>query len=795
MAFAAVEHRTFGPADLLRVPGPGLASPDSDDEDCEAVAGIVPNSSPQPRRKTSASEEEDEAAETASSSSWPSAPGSRRVSFADAKGLSLALVKEFDTWGLPDPPDYDPRLAEGGDGEGYSYYLSFPCPLPTSPQELGSRVREQKVELESVELLPGTTVLRGLVRVLNISFHKTVFVRFTLDAWASHFDLLAEYVKDSGDGVTDCFSFKLTLVPPFAEQGARVDFCLRYETPIGTFWANNGARNYVLLLHQRARAVDEPPQEQCVPNGVGRKSCLKAARQNFATVDNSSSEENVRSIEKISTGVSKNGGALDTKAGRVSDSASEDECHEVTTESSGDAGRRTQRRAARQAKVKDLFSQRDHKPEREKQTEASLPPPPADGESEDENPAESTVDPPLSRSGDWAPSAPLQSGESSVAEKPESVGEEKLEQKRRSAASLPGGNRQRPSESIGESDQGSDDVCIVNHTEEESHSDVSLAENTGASVTAPCSFTFGTVLAPLYPSVCGRSQSQGHPMRGPSMMGDALENCASIPADLAEDTSGIGGDDRRTMNTHLKDVLGEDVKPCVSVAADTNTKHADINCQESEHECTNNPQPTADVDTTPSDVNNEVWNACTARAGTDLQGKTVEVSRALGCQWKNPPAMQIMADAAKAQREAEEVLSDIQNQLDRTQPLSQPQVLQETPDARSQPHMSHMSPFVMPCEIEQHIPCDTATGFICTDSNNSNEQGGVQPAMSTTNIYPDQGRATEQLEELDPEAADVPVGDQSVPEPEDECRCSAVDLSHETLTTSLEVGEDPDRGE
>ncbi|KAJ1058174.1 hypothetical protein K5549_019620, partial [Capra hircus] len=48
-------------------------------------------------------------------------------------------------------------------------------------------------------------------------------------------------------GRTDRFAFQL----PFAEgagDGARLDFVVRYETPEGTFWANNHGRNYTVLL-------------------------------------------------------------------------------------------------------------------------------------------------------------------------------------------------------------------------------------------------------------------------------------------------------------------------------------------------------------------------------------------------------------------------------------------------------------------------------------------------------------------------------------------------------------------
>ncbi|KAF7662432.1 hypothetical protein LDENG_00236210 [Lucifuga dentata] len=233
---------------------------DIEDEEGEVVIGIRPKCSPLPRRKSSVSDEDSE------TESPPC--GSRRVSFADSKGLSLVQVKEFDTWDIPKLPGYE--STEGGGKDAEEYFLSPLFSLPMSSEELFMKVQEQKVELETIELLPGTTILKGMIRVLNMSFSKTVYVRTTLDCWSSHFDLLAEYIPSSSDGVMDSFSFKLTLVPPFGEQGARVDFCLRYETPVGTFWANNNNKNYVLFCLKTKKGLKT--------ENVNKKSCLKTVR-------------------------------------------------------------------------------------------------------------------------------------------------------------------------------------------------------------------------------------------------------------------------------------------------------------------------------------------------------------------------------------------------------------------------------------------------------------------------------------------------------------------------------------
>lgn len=254
------QPRPSGAYGLLGVPGFRPLDPDLDDDEADMVIGIRPKASPLPRRRSSISDEEFE----------PLLSGSRRVSFADAKGLKLVQVKEFDSWDVPKLPGYCSSDSEGNDAQ--EYFLSpLTFLLPLSPEELSNKVQEHKMELEAMELLPGTTILKGVIRVLNISFNKAVYVRTTLDGWSSHFDLLAEYIPGSSDNLTDCFSFKLTLVPPFEEEGARVDFCLRYETPVGTFWANNNNRNYVLFCKQREKEKREKPQWE----RVIKKSCLK----------------------------------------------------------------------------------------------------------------------------------------------------------------------------------------------------------------------------------------------------------------------------------------------------------------------------------------------------------------------------------------------------------------------------------------------------------------------------------------------------------------------------------------
>ncbi|AWO97981.1 putative protein phosphatase 1 regulatory subunit 3A [Scophthalmus maximus] len=208
----------------------------------------------------------------------------RKVSFADAFGLNLVSVKEFDNVEVTESEVSQPPEREAAypllPSPSHEFYMCCLFTIPSSPEELDQRLQVQKVELESIELLPGTTTLRGTVRVLNLCYGKAVYARISLDGWSSYFDLLAEYVPGSSDRKTDRFTFKYALIPPFGREGTRVDFCLRYETLAGTFWANNKEMNYVLFCHQKGQVKGPGPQvlEESTTYR-GKRSCLKANRR------------------------------------------------------------------------------------------------------------------------------------------------------------------------------------------------------------------------------------------------------------------------------------------------------------------------------------------------------------------------------------------------------------------------------------------------------------------------------------------------------------------------------------
>ena len=59
-----------------------------------------------------------------------------------------------------------------------------------------STVREHKVCLENA-FTQNPTTISGIVRVLNIDFHKAVTVRWTVNDWRTHCDQAGTYVDGS----------------------------------------------------------------------------------------------------------------------------------------------------------------------------------------------------------------------------------------------------------------------------------------------------------------------------------------------------------------------------------------------------------------------------------------------------------------------------------------------------------------------------------------------------------------------------------------------------------------------
>jgi len=105
-------------------------------------------------------------------------------------------------------------------------------------------VSKQKICLENA-FMEGPSVVKGIVRVENISFQKAVIVRWTVNNWKTVSENDAEYVVGSSSGNTDKFTFRLSYPP--LKTGDRLQFCLRYECE-GEHWDSNQGANYIFQV-------------------------------------------------------------------------------------------------------------------------------------------------------------------------------------------------------------------------------------------------------------------------------------------------------------------------------------------------------------------------------------------------------------------------------------------------------------------------------------------------------------------------------------------------------------------
>ncbi|XP_061591211.1 protein phosphatase 1 regulatory subunit 3A isoform X2 [Cololabis saira] len=217
-------------------------------EDDEEDVRLIPRCSPVPRKRGASIFDE-----TAEYMRIQRAlPAGKRVAFADTTGGDLVDVHEFVAFDSDDESEiakWEEEEAKYRKPELEPTYEVRPEFSAPDGSALLRAVRSGKVEVERLSPVEGEPLaFSGIIRVLNISFDKAVYIRSTMDGWGTYFDYPAEYVPGSNDGDTDQFSFKLSFAPPYITHGSRIEFVIRYETSHGDFWANNSSMNYAVTL-------------------------------------------------------------------------------------------------------------------------------------------------------------------------------------------------------------------------------------------------------------------------------------------------------------------------------------------------------------------------------------------------------------------------------------------------------------------------------------------------------------------------------------------------------------------
>lgn len=169
----------------------------------------------------------------------------KQVSFADHKGLALAVVKIFSEF--DDPIDIPLSIKQlfasalGVPEEEDKLVLDFKQPSADYLQ-FRQRLEEDSVCLEHCVLKD--RAIAGTIKVKNLSYEKAVKVRITFDTWKSHTDVDSQYVKDTYLGSEwDTFSFEVNL-PAQVEPHEHVEFAVFYVVNGNMYWDSNHGQNY-----------------------------------------------------------------------------------------------------------------------------------------------------------------------------------------------------------------------------------------------------------------------------------------------------------------------------------------------------------------------------------------------------------------------------------------------------------------------------------------------------------------------------------------------------------------------
>ncbi|EUC29812.1 carbohydrate-binding module family 21 protein [Bipolaris victoriae FI3] len=113
------------------------------------------------------------------------------------------------------------------------------------------------VRVERIFLASDHQTLVGNIAVANLSFHKLVVARFTLDYWKTTSEVVAEFnhdvrKKQKEDGY-DRFNFNIKLADQANLESKTLLLCVRYQVNGQEYWDNNNAMNYQVDFTKKAK--------------------------------------------------------------------------------------------------------------------------------------------------------------------------------------------------------------------------------------------------------------------------------------------------------------------------------------------------------------------------------------------------------------------------------------------------------------------------------------------------------------------------------------------------------------
>ncbi|KAF2763609.1 hypothetical protein EJ03DRAFT_68251 [Teratosphaeria nubilosa] len=163
--------------------------------------------------------------------------------------------------------DSESEFPFDGEGEGRT---EREIKLANFPEDTFER-KTKPVRVERIYLSADKQTLIGVCAVQNLSFHKLVAARFTLDYWKTTSEVVAEYGSDprspSSDNC-DRFVFHIKLSDQANIDNKTLLLCVRYYVNGQEYWDNNENMNYRIDFVKTKGKVSKP---SVLVNGLGAR--------------------------------------------------------------------------------------------------------------------------------------------------------------------------------------------------------------------------------------------------------------------------------------------------------------------------------------------------------------------------------------------------------------------------------------------------------------------------------------------------------------------------------------------
>lgn len=158
-------------------------------------------------------------------------------------------------------------------GRSPSVASTFDLRLHNFPRTTLER-QSQNVRLDRLALSADKKVLLGDVVVANLSFHKSVTARFTIDGWKTTSEVVAAYNADARkkpkEQGYDLFSFGVSLSDQTNLDKKTMIMCIRYVVGGQEFWDNNSSQNFQIEFAKKQPPTTHNPNQGQGPQTIPR---------------------------------------------------------------------------------------------------------------------------------------------------------------------------------------------------------------------------------------------------------------------------------------------------------------------------------------------------------------------------------------------------------------------------------------------------------------------------------------------------------------------------------------------